>query len=632
LICLKVISVRSAAKQHNAAFYEFIINTSAVFCGFGVNGKFNKIMSRIRILPENLSNKIAAGEVVERPCSVVKELVENAVDAQADRIIIEVENGGKSLIRVSDNGIGMNADDAMLSLERYATSKIYKDNDLFSIKTLGFRGEAIPSIASVSRFSLVTNDEDSKIGTEIIVNGGRIKKVSQTGAPQGTMITVGSLFYNIPARRKFLKTASTEMGHIADVISSIALGNPKTGFRLYHNQKSVKNWLPASDPLDRVMEVTGTNLKSDFFQLQCNEEFISVSGWILSPRIFRSTSRGIYIYVNQRFVRDRVIQHALFEGYRQKLIKGRFPVAVLFINVPFEHVDVNVHPAKQEVKFVHQKQVHKSVEQAVLNALRKSDNHKWKSSETHKWEPAGHYNPAGRTNNNLFVSESAESYTGKEIPPHVYREQPKTDNHFHDKKICFADLRIIGQIHDTYIACESDQGLVLIDQHAAHERIVFERLKARYADSKGPDQRLLIPETFDLSFSEAEILERLMPEFCRLGLEIEPFGSNTFAVSSVPAILAEKEIRPIVMEIVEKIAETGFGPDIEKAVDKCLILMACHGAIRANQSLSETEIKALLDQLDHCENPSNCPHGRPTWIKWSIIELEKMFGRRIGGV
>jgi DNA mismatch repair protein MutL len=216
--------------------------------------------------------------------------------------------------------------------------------------------------------------------------------------------------------------------------------------------------------------------------------------------------------------------------------------------------------------------------------------------------------------------------------PHVYSEQPKADDHFHDKKICFADLRIIGQIHDTYIACESDQGLVLIDQHAAHERIVFERLKARYADAKGPDQRLLIPETFDLSFSEAEILERLMPEFCRLGLEIEPFGSNTFAVSSVPAILAEKEIRPIVMEIVEKIAETGFGPDIEKAVDKCLILMACHGAIRANQSLSETEIKALLDQLDHCENPSNCPHGRPTWIKWSSMELEKMFGRRTGGL
>jgi len=571
-------------------------------------------VSKIRILPENLSNKIAAGEVVERPCSVVKELVENALDAHASRIIIEVENGGKSLIRVSDNGMGMNGDDALLALERYATSKIYRDSDLFSIKTLGFRGEALPSIASVSRFSLVTKDKASKTAAEIIVAGGKIKKVSQAGAPQGTMVTVSRLFYNIPARRKFLKSASTEMGHIADTISSIALGNPNAGFRLEHNRKIVKSWLPAPDPFDRVMDVIGTGLKSDFCKLAFNEKFISIAGWILSPAIFRSTSRGIYIYVNNRFVRDRVIQHALFEGYRQRLMKGRFPVAVLFVNVPFEEVDVNVHPAKQEVRFARQKEVHEAVKDAVSKALHQFETHKWKSAG------AGHYNQDNQ--DNLSVSEPAIAYTRSESS-----SPPEIQDQLWDKKTCFADLRIIGRFYNTYIICESDHELVLIDQHAAHERVLYEQLKSRYKGSKGPDQSLLIPETVDLGYREAEILENLIPEFSKLGLEIEPFGNNTFVIKSVPAILADREIRPLVVEMVEKMVETGSCPDMEKGIDKCLITMACHGAIRANQALTDTEIKTLLDQLDQCENPSHCPHGRPTWIRWSKGEVERMFGR-----
>jgi DNA mismatch repair protein MutL len=568
-------------------------------------------MPKIRILPENLSNKIAAGEVVERPCSVVKELVENALDAHAGRIIIEVENGGKSLIRVSDNGMGMNGDDALLALERYATSKIYKDNDLFSIKTLGFRGEALPSIASVSGFSLVTKDEASKTAAEIIVEGGRIKKVSQTGAPQGTMVTVSRLFYNIPARRKFLKSASTEMGHIADTISSIALGNPNAGFRLYHNRKIVKNWLPASDPFDRVMDVTGTSLKSGFCKLEFNEKFVSIAGWILSPKIFRSTSRGIYIYVNNRFVRDRVIQHALLEGYRQRLMKGRFPAAVLFVNVPFEQVDVNVHPAKQEVRFARQKEVHEAVKDAVSKALCQFETHKW-----------------SETDNNFSVSEPAAAYTRSEPQKRAHSPlPPEIQDQLWDKKTCFADLQVIGRFYNTYIICESEHELVLIDQHAAHERVVYEQMKTRYKGSKGPDQSLLIPETVDLGYREAEILEKMIPEFFRFGFEIERFGGNTFAIKSAPAILSGREISPLIIEMVEKIAKTGFGPDLEKGIDKCLITMACHGAIRANQALTDTEIKRLLDQLDQCENPSNCPHGRPTWIKWSKGEVERMFGR-----
>ena len=334
-------------------------------------------MSKIKILPEILSNKIAAGEVVERPASVVKELVENSLDAGSTRIIVDIAQGGRSLIRVSDNGSGMNRDDALLALERYATSKIYKDQDLFSINTLGFRGEALPSIASVSRFSLVSRDESADAGTEIVVDGGKIKNVAEVGAPRGTMVSVKQLFFNTPARRKFLKTIGTEMGHIADRIASIALGHPGVQFRLTHNDKIVKNWLMTAEPFDRVVDVLGNDLKNDLLAIDSQTDGISISGWIASPRANRRTSRAIYLYVNGRFVHDRIVQHALFEGYAQRLVKGQFPVAVIFINVPFDEVDVNVHPTKNEVRFARQKEVHEAVRQTVAQTLYEMDRPGW---------------------------------------------------------------------------------------------------------------------------------------------------------------------------------------------------------------------------------------------------------------
>jgi DNA mismatch repair protein MutL len=526
-------------------------------------------MSKIKILPEILSNKIAAGEVVERPASVVKELVENALDANSTSISIEIEKGGRSLIRVSDNGTGMNRDDAMLAMERYATSKIFKDTDLFEINTLGFRGEALPSIASVSRFSLVTRDEDSNAGTEIIVEGGKVKKVAEVGAPPGTMVTVKQLFFNTPARRKFLKTVSTEMGHIADIVASIALGWPDVRFRLVHNGKVVKNWSAANNPVDRIADVLGRDLTNNLHKIESSAGHVSIAGWTSSPRVTRSTSRGIYVYVNGRFVRDRVIQHALFEGYGGRLMKGQFPMATLFINLPFDQVDVNVHPAKNEVRFVRQEKVHEAVKMAVTGVFQAA-----------LWE-----------------------------------------------KKRFGDLRVMGQFHNTYILCESADGLVLIDQHAAHERVLFEKLKDKSSSSSKSAQKLLIPETIDLGYREADILTKLIPDLKELGLAIEPFGGNTFVVKTVPALLGNREVKPLVIEIVEKMAQIGFTPGLEKAIDQCLLLMACHGAIRANQHLSDRQIKELLDQLDKCDNPSHCPHGRPTWISWTTRSLEKSFGR-----
>jgi len=600
------------------------------------------MMSKIKILPEILSNKIAAGEVVERPASVVKELVENALDADGTRIIIEVENGGRSLIRVSDNGSGMNSDDALLATERYATSKIYKDEDLFAINTLGFRGEALPSIAAVSKFCLVTRDQNSQAGTEVVVEGGTIKKVSQVGAPLGTMVSVRQLFFNVPARRKFLKTVNTEMGHIADTVSSMALGRPDIQFRLIHNGKVIKNWSATADETGRVLDVLGKDIQNNLKKIEFTSDFLTVQGWISSPRITRSTSRGIYLYVNQRVVRNRVIQHALFQGYGSRLMKGQFPVAVIFIHVPSDQLDVNVHPTKNEVKFARQKKIHDAVSGVVAEKLRLADQPEWATPRVQESRSSTKQSVISEPTSNfgIFEKQARGRYPVPSTQHPVSSTQQPASPWKQDLRFTttssqtelwarkrFGDLKVIGQFHDTYIVCESADRIVLIDQHAAHERIIFEQLKNRSQASKKSAQKLLIPETIDLGYREAKILEGLIPDLNELGLEIEPFGGNTFVVKSVPALLENKEAKPLVIEIVEKIAQIGFTPGLEKAIDQCLILMACHGAIRANQKLSDQQIKGLLDQLDQCDQPSNCPHGRPTWISWSIKDLEKSFKR-----
>ncbi|MBT7698341.1 MAG: DNA mismatch repair endonuclease MutL [Desulfobacterales bacterium] len=628
-------------------------------------------MANIRILPDILSNKIAAGEVVERPSAVVKELVENSIDAESSRIMIDVEQGGRSLIRVSDNGMGMRHDDALLALERFATSKIHTDSDLFSISTLGFRGEALPSIAAVSNFSMITKDRASDSGTEIIVDGGKINKVSEAGAPAGTMITVKNLFYNIPARRKFLKTVNTEMGHITEAVASMALSRPDIHFQITHNNKTIKNWTPVSQPLNRIAEVLvlGNDLRDNLHRIEFEDNQIAVSGWTSSPRINRSSPKGIYIFVNGRFIRDRGIQRALFEGYRGRLMKNNYPVSVLFINIAPSEIDVNVHPTKHEIRFSKQNMVLETISSAVSDIWQKVEKPKWNAPG----EPVNRKTDIKETENieSLFSSDTEKdifnSDSQKQFIKTDFHEKTKTAsyNSFEkntgffetvtryekpapapvtiNKKITskqethskqapiwetshFKSLRLIGQIHGTYILCESKEGLVIIDQHAAHERILFEQLKQK-SSSKNRIQKLLIPETFDVGFTQVPILEKMLPDLNTLGIEIEPFGGNTFAVKSIPVLLGNREVKPLVIEIVEKTEEDGFSPGFEKTIEECLILMACHGAIRAHQVLSDKQIQSLLEQLDECENPSYCPHGRPTWIKLSLKDLEKDFNR-----
>jgi len=620
-------------------------------------------VSRIKILPEILSNKIAAGEVVERPASVVKELVENAIDAGATKITIDIGQGGRSLIRVSDNGSGMAHDDALLAIERYATSKIHTEDDLYAIRTLGFRGEALPSIASVSKFTLITKDRDSLAGTEIYIEGGRIQKVSDAGAPQGTMISVDHLFFNTPARRKFLKTVSTEMGHIADIVSCQALSRPDVHFRLTHNGKEILNWPAVQTPIHRVTHVLGSELESALYPLDFQSDTLTLSGWTSDPSVTRGTSQKIHLFVNGRLIHDRGLQYALFEGYRGRIMKGRFPVAVLFLTLSPDQVDVNVHPAKHEVRFAEQRQVYESVRTAVSGVWKiqpkaspkPSTGPSWPDSESQTrtesapavqetldfaFEPLSRPHP-GSVSRPDPPSPNTVDTRRENRNPEPFPDLPsKTDPPFRPAapfarqgglwtRKRFTDATVIGQFNNTYILCEGDGELIVVDQHAAHERIAFERLKAGRRSSQPPVQKLMIPETFDLGYRETAVIGQMVGDLNSLGLEIEHFGGNTFVVKSVPAELADREIKPLIIEISEAMTESGYSPGLEDALDQCLILMACHSAIRARQPLSPREMKELLVQLDSCDNPYHCPHGRPTSIHWPISMLEKNFKRTL---
>lgn len=616
-------------------------------------------MAMIKILPENLSNKIAAGEVVERPASVVKELVENALDAGSTRIVIAVEKGGRSLIQIADNGTGMAADDALLAIERYATSKIYEDGDLFSIGTLGFRGEALPSIASVSRFTLETRQRDQDVGVRVEMSGGTLKKVTEIGAPVGTLVAVRDIFFNTPARRKFLKSVATEMSHISDTVANMAIGWPQVAFALRHDGREVKSWPPADDPALRVADVLGRGIGGDLHMVSREVDGVSLTGWIASPGVTRSTSRGIYIYVNGRYVRDRVIQHALFAGYHGRIMKGQFPVAVLFVTLPPDRVDVNVHPAKNEVRFSDQRQVHRLIEAAVAEALLPLGRPGWASPSGSDPVPDAETPPVPEAPPLAGPSPSDASSVIRAPgfpPPRSSGMSEMVARYFPDEspggdvgetrasrpsapsgpgpvqtpvweRGLFRDLAVIGQFRDTYILCEAEDNLVIIDQHAAHERIYFEQLKFRAGEVRQASQRLLIPETVDLNYREADILRNLIPTFDAVGIEIEPFSGNSFAVKSLPVFLAGKPATPMIVEVVEKTAEIGVTAGMDRIVEESLMLVACHGAIRASRRLSGPEIRHLLAQMDACENPANCPHGRPTWIKWTARFLEKTFHR-----
>ncbi len=588
---------------------------------------------RIKILPESVANKISAGEVVERPASVVKELVENALDAGANLIRVDVQSGGSKSIQVTDDGGGMNYDEALLSLERHATSKISTEADLFGVSTMGFRGEALPSIAAVSRFEMLTRPAEADEGVRIKVEGGVVKNVEPAGCAPGTSVTVRDIFYNVPARRKFLKSKRTEIANITDVLSRIAVAHPGVHFRLTHDDREVLEAQPAGDIKERISDAMGSSALASMVEVQAKgASDVAVHGMVGLPDLSRSNASMIYTYVNSRPVKSRLINHALTESYRSFLPRGRYPVAVLFVELPTDDVDVNVHPTKAEVKFKVSEPVHEAVRAAVSGAFSRrpsappresiSDDERMTRIESAVASSVGR--------NREYASGGGEAGRFPAEPQHHVSRLPAG---FMKPATAprpagyFSELKVLGQLKATYIVCQSPEGLLLIDQHAAHERTAFEELKKEYSSDRVKRQILLFPETIELGPREAENMERRLENLVKLGFDIDKFGPKTYRVSAQPAVLSSSDTRELVLDTLDSLASGGSGP-MEERLDEVFARMACHAVVRANRRLTDEEIRALLAELDDEDYPLTCPHGRPICVNITFEELEKMFGRR----
>ena len=603
-------------------------------------------MGIINLLPENLINQIAAGEVVERPASVVKELIENSIDAGATEMIVDIEDGGRKLIRVTDNGCGMSREDALLSLQRHATSKISNVTDLFNISTLGFRGEALPSIASVSRLKLTTVPKGSISGTSIQIDGGKEVEVKEFGGAVGTTIEVRDLFFNTPARLKFMKSTTTELSHITETITRMAISYPSIRFIYNHNGSPIYNLPSSKDLLSRVCGMIKEEEKS-FLPVSLNSK-INVSGYVSGPDINRPTQKSIYIFVNGRFVRDRVILHALMDASRTVMEKDRYPLAFLFLDVPPSDVDVNVHPAKSEVRFKKTDEIHRAVYAAVSEALKgwteKKTSGQWPvvSGQRNEFQtPDSNYQERvmeaiGRyaaSNSSEFGVGRWEIKEDEKLRSYEVEKDHRPASHplnllTSEYKGFFSSLNVLGRVGGTYIVCSTGNDLCLIDQHAAHERIAFERLKKTYGDSRPESQTLLIPEVVDLPQSEGMLIREHLEVLSRAGLEVEHFGRDTFIIKSVPTALSNKNIRGLVRDIADELAHAGRTKSIDELMERLFSRMACHSAVEGGDYMDPREIAALLRDLDSIDFSSNCPHGRPVFVMLSQVEIEKMFGRR----
>jgi len=569
-------------------------------------------MGLIRILSEKVASQIAAGEVVERPASVVRELIDNSIDAAATRILIKIENGGKNLIRVSDNGAGMDRDDLLLCAERHATSKISELSDLFSVRTLGFRGEAVPSIAAVSRMVIASRTLDQVGGFRLRLEGGKIKGIEETGAPVGTTVEVNDLFFNTPARKKFLRSAGTETDHILDVLSRIALPFTTLSFRLDDRDKTLLSLPSVDSDVSRLSALFGHEVASSMIPIEREIHGLRVSGYLSPPEWDRARGDHLFVYVNRRSVRERLLTHAIIEGYGSRLMKGRYPYAVIFIAIDPSLVDVNVHPAKQEVRFHQDRLVHEAVKTVLDESLRQKAAalfHVPVPSMESIEEKGGRIAESTREYA-AYPAEKMISHGPALQVPLMIKECPV----------------VLGQLKETYILCETKEGLLLVDQHAAHERRVYEKLKRAYDSSSLECQPFLIPPRVEFSPSESRTILKRMEELSELGITLEHFGGETFMVRSVPNLLVDVHWVTFLRELIAVLEEQGAVKG-DQVVDRLLALMACHGAIRAGQRLSYEEMVALVEQLEDAEVPTNCPHGRPVFKRLSFHEIEKMFRR-----
>jgi len=613
------------------------------------------LASKIRVMPEQLANQIAAGEVVERPASVVKELVENSLDAGARRIVVEVQSGGRQSIRVTDDGEGMSPDDALLALERHATSKIRTEADLWRVASLGFRGEALPAIASVSRLTIATRQRDRLSGVTVKATGGEVREVVESGLPEGSSIEVRDLFFNTPGRRKFLRSPKTETAHIAETLTRLALWQPGVYFELRESDKSVLRVAAAESIPERIGALLGREVLSALFPFELQTSFFHLHGYASSPAYSRSAAKHIFPYINRRYVRDRLLVGSVTGAYDGHLIKGRFPVAAFNLEIDPELVDVNVHPAKAEVRFRQPAGVFEGVRRALRQALADkfgaaSVGAGFLALGGRTAMPWPERAPAGDASPTIFP----ERVTSPARPPLTEREPARNQSPlFHERNSHtptkmdwdvgirsdepepeigrFSSLAIIGQLNNSYIVCESRVGagsMILIDQHAAHERINYERLRREMLEGAVNLQNLLLPIALELRPVESRALEKIIDDLARLGVVVTSFGQDAWRIEAVPAMLSDGDARLLVLDCLEHVRETGTIGKPAERLESILILAACHGSIRAGQALTMTLMREILHGLDHCEQPMNCPHGRPTVREYPLDEIERVFARR----
>jgi DNA mismatch repair protein MutL len=583
----------------------------------------------VQILPDEVINHIAAGEVVERPASVVKELLENALDAQASRITVTVQGGGIEMLQVDDDGIGMDAEDAVHCLQRYATSKLRTLADLEHLGSMGFRGEALPSIAAVSRLRMVSRCAQAVEGTRVVMAGGELMGVEACGAPPGTSLCVSDLFYNTPARLKFLKSPVTEASHIVQCFTALALAAPHVHMTLHLNGR-LHTRAPSTPALrDRLDLLFGSGFQEHVLELDDTTDDIQVRGFIAKATLHRATRRQQLFFVNARPVHNRALSHALYEAYRTLLPRDRHPVAFLFLSLPSSEVDVNVHPAKLEVRFRQERRLYDHLRRLLQQRLQQSLAGTpvpvaTASTVESRPLPMLWRSPVPRVASAVEVTNPAAP--ARELGLHSgYPAQGRA----------ILDGRPLGQLHDTYLLVQYPEGVCIVDQHAAHERVVYERLIVQYPQRHTATQRLLFPVTVELAGTDPAWLETTLPHLDDLGFTLEPFGGSTYRLHSVPALLAQRDYTAALMDVLEVLrtpttdeASTEVVTGVSSVLQRLLTVMACHGAIRAGQRLQDEEMRMLLQDLAQTPRPYTCPHGRPVLLNVALSEIEKKFLRR----
>jgi DNA mismatch repair protein MutL len=636
-------------------------------------------MGRIRILTDQVANQIAAGEVVDRPASVVKELLENSLDAGATRIVVEVEAGGRKLIRMADNGVGMVRDDALLAFERHATSKIRSSDDLLSISTLGFRGEALPSIASIARVQVETRSAAEASGTYLEIAGGKILRVEDAGLPPGTTITVRDLFFNTPARRKFMRAESTELSHVTALVTHYALAHPDKHFELHSASHALLLAPPVGKPAERIFQIFGRDTldqliptaaerpfdraglpepppwKQDEDYLPPDPGFLRISGFISKPELQKLNRNSIYVFVNRRLIRDRLILHAVSEAYRNVIPPTSFPVVLLFLEMPPHEVDVNVHPAKTEVRFRQQTYIHDFVRDSIRNTLVKA---RPAAEFLSALSAAPHATPAlmPETSPPPDSDEKPDSdpVRAEEAAPFALTEPEPTPE---EGKLPFAvpdgaaavsaaarmalselpqggeppaslnslaSLKPMGQLRESFILAVNDEGLWIVDQHVAHERVLFEKI---LRDREVERQRLLMPLLVNLLPQQMVLFSQIASELERNGFEVEPFGPQTIAVKAAPMGLEPARMERMLMEVLEQAGDPAQSENLGTLRTRIAASLACHSAIKVNMPLDSTRMEWLLAELAKTEHPTSCPHGRPIALRYSWKDIQKAFNR-----